>query len=354
MMAKKQIAIKDFMESRFLYDAMTKAIARAKGYRLSATEYYPLSAELYKLSEDYKTKKDLIIASQTTNVVDLGNGWIGLLYKKGKKTDICINPLTTNGIEDITIDFVTDRLQEKDEYDQFIHDHFNQEVLAKYKNDVLRKADEYLFQFFQYDDKINKNGTQYFLTLHCITRWDERINNGNGKIDANKRKDIVKDIVKSFVQSKLVYYKEETGSYYYLNYEDLILYVVTEDNIIATLWKNEFGFSSDEINRQITLLQLEKIQKTKNKFDKIKYKINKNISDCDREINDYQNKIKNIEKQINDLLEQKNDLIEQQNEVKDKNMLLKQNLNDEYQILQKEENFILKPHRLVTVDDKEG
>ena len=158
---------------------------------------------------------------------------------------------------------------------------------------------------------------------------------------------------KSFVQSKLVYYKEETGSYYYLNYEDLILYVVTEDNIIATLWKNEFGFSSDEINRQITLLQLEKIQKTKNKFDKIKYKINKNISDCDREINDYQNKIKNVEKQINDLLEQKNDLIEQQNEVKDKNMLLKQNLNDEYQILQKEENFILKPHRLVTVDDKE-
>ena len=52
MMAKKQITIKDFMESRFLYDAMTKAIARAKGYRLSATEYYPLSAELYKLSED--------------------------------------------------------------------------------------------------------------------------------------------------------------------------------------------------------------------------------------------------------------------------------------------------------------
>ena len=353
-MAKKQISIKDFMESRFLYDAMTKAIARAKGYRLSAAEYYPLSAELYKLSEDYKTKKELVIASQTKNVVDLGNGWIGLLYKKGKKTDMCINPLTTDGIEDITVDFVTNRLQEKDEYDQFIREHFNQDILAKYKNEVLRKADEYLFQFFQYDDKIMKNGAQFYLTLHCITRWDERINNGNGKIDASKRKDIVKNITKSFLQSKLVYVKEETNSYYYLNYEDLVLYVVTEDNIIATLWKNEFGFSSNDINKSITLLQFEKIKETKEQYTKVKTRINKEISNCDRIIFSYQEKITDVTRKINDLLEQKNQLVNEQQEVKNKIASYKQDINDEYQILQKEENFILKPHKLVTVDDQEN
>ena len=232
----------DFMNARLKYDAVQKAIKKAEILRLSPIECQPLFAEKYKLQDDFKTKKEKVIAAQINNIVNLNDGWYGILYKNGKKTEMLVSPLNSEHLDSIKIDFTTDRLKERDEYTQFVNDNFNQTILNKYMNKVQRKADEYLKQFFDCQDTIRKNDKTYFLTYHCIKRWNERVNNSNDKFDVNQRQEIVSNIESSFKKSNCVYYMEETETEYYLNQEDMVLFVITNDDVIATLWVNNFGF----------------------------------------------------------------------------------------------------------------
>ena len=352
-MMLKLTAEEDFMNARLKYDAVQKAIKKAEILRLSPIECQPLFAEKYKLQDDFKAKKEKVIAAQINNIVNLNDGWYGILYKNGKKTEMLVSPLNSEHLDSIKIDFTTDRLKERDEYTQFVNDNFNQTILNKYMNKVQRKADEYLKQFFDCQDTIRKNDKTYFLTYHCIKRWNERVNNSNDKFDVNQRKEIVSNIESSFKKSNCVYYMEETETEYYLNQEDMVLFVITNDDVIATLWVNNFGFSDKEINKVITLMQLQKIKSARDNYNIIKKEYNNDIQMLHEDEQIFANQLFDVNEQIKFLVKQRNELQDKKDEIQEKILKRRTELNKEYLKLQHEENIIFKPQKLVSVDEEQ-
>lgn len=277
-----------------------------------------------------------------------------LYYQKfDKKTEMLVSPLNSEHLDSIKIDFTTDRLKERDEYTQFVNDNFNQTILNKYMNKVQRKADEYLKQFFDCQDTIRKNDKTYFLTYHCIKRWNERVNNSNDKFDVNQRKEIVSNIESSFKKSNCVYYMEETETEYYLNQEDMVLFVITNDDVIATLWVNNFGFSDKEINKVITLMQLQKIKSVRDNYNIIKKEYNNDIQMLHEDEQIFTNQLFDVNEQIKFLVKQRNELQNKKDEIQEKILKRRTELNKEYLKLQHEENIIFKPQKLVSVDEEQ-
>ena len=146
---------------------------------------------------------------------------------------------------------------------------------------------------------------------------------------------------------------EETETEYYLNQEDMVLFVITNDDVIATLWVNNFGFSDKEINKVITLMQLQKIKSVRDNYNIIKKEYNNDIQMLHEDEQIFTNQLFDVNEQIKFLVKQRNELQNKKDEIQEKILKRRTELNKEYLKLQHEENIIFKPQKLVSVDEEQ-
>jgi len=334
-----------FLDAKLEFDSVEKALSRAKALRFNDQDCNTLVIERMKCMKEYQSLKDTMIHSfSNTNVVKISDDWYGILCKKN---ELLVQPLKQGSINSIALDFATEKVKSKDEYAKFIEENVNNDELNRYTNKVLRKADELLNKFFNCENSIKKGNNTYFLTAHCIKRWEERINNSNKKITIKSREKIVEDLSKSFSQAIEVYSNvtENFETKFFLNFDDMIFFAVTGDNIILSLWKNTFGFSNDSINKKATLMQLEYVKDISRTYkllnDKHSFFVKKKKNDLEL----LNKKIEDINNQINDLLKEKENVTSQHNSIKAEINSSRKVLKDALKSLKKEEALIFRQHK---------
>lgn len=346
--------IDDYWEARFLHDAINKAINKAKTLGFTEENCQPLIIEKLKIAKDYKDcTQEMIDSCISSNIIRINEDWYGIICMAGKKPTMIVYPLHQERINEIYVDFSFDKAKSREDYTQFVKDNMNHEVLNDYKNKVFRKQDEILNKFFNCTDHLDKNGKTFLITSHCIQRWDERIEKGDGRFQNEKRAEIVNRLMKSFKNAKFVYTSDSIGSNFYLDKNNMIFYAVSDDNIILTLWKNEYGFSDTKINNITTMLQLEYIKGCQNKLEKLRKKYDKVISSKEQEKEILLTNIELVNKKIEELLKQKEDLTAQKkalsdNIIQDKNVVFEHERKLKY-----EESLIFKNHKMVGECEKE-
>ena len=345
-------SLNKFLDAKLNFDSVEKALSHARALQFTDQDCHMLVIERMKYMKEYQSLKDNMINSFTnSNIIKINDNWFGILCKKN---ELIVQPLKKDNIDSIKIDFVTNKAKSKDEYSKFVEENLNSDELNKYTNKVLRKADELLNQFFDCENTIKKNGIQYFLTAHCIKRWEERINNSDKKITVKNRDKIVDDLSKSFKNSIEVYSNvtENFETRFFLNFSDMIFFAITSDNVILTLWKNSFGFSDDKINKKATIMQLEHVKNMarsyKNMNDK-HYVFVKQKKDNLEELNE---KINDLNSQIEVLTTKRDEYREQHDNIKTEINSSRKLLKDALKKLKKEESLIFKQHRMINEEQE--
>lgn len=340
--------LEDFWEARFLHDAINKAINKAKLLGFTEANCQPLIIEKLKVAKDFKdSTQEILDSCMNSNLVKFNESWYGIVCMIGKKASLMVCPLHPEHLDEIYIDFSSDKAKLKEEHSQFIKDNMNREVLDDYKNKIVRKQDEILNKFFDCTDHLIKEKQKFLITSHCIQRWDERIKHGNGKFKNDKRKGIVNSIIKSFLKAKFVYSSESIGSNFYLDKDNMVFYAVSDDNIILTLWKNDYGFTDEKINNITTMLQLKYITECQKKLYKAKHKVENVILEKKNRKCDLDLDISTLDGQIEALNKQKQLMIEEKNKISQE-IANNEDIVFEYQRqLQHEESLIFKSHKTV-------
>lgn len=342
----KKDKLDNFMKIRFEYDSINKSIITAKQLGFTESDCYPLITDKLKILKQYKDlKNELIDLCIQCNLIKFEDSWLGIVCLSKNKKDLLVYPLYDKSIQNIIVDFTHERIQQRDECSKFVNKHINYEKLDEYKNKVLRRRDEILNSFFDCTNSLLKNNKQYMLTSHCIRRWNERIENSNEKVNNENREQIVISLSNSFKKAKLVYSGNVPETNFYLDYDLMIFYAVSKDNIILTLWKNNYGFSSEKINTISTLMQLDCVKHHKVKYKAIESKINEKNNIYKENHQVLCNEIEKTQKYLDELCEKRNHLLSLINENNDI-------LSAAFVELSNEERLLFKPHGQVNIDPK--
>ena len=346
-----KIPIKDinaFVDIRKQNDAINKAITKAKSYGMSESECQTLTLKKLKIAQEYKDIKDKVMfGCIDSNLIDFGDNWYGILCSVNRKNELIVHPLVSNCLEEIQIDFNNSRLKPREEYDSIIKNNTDFESLNSYKNDVMRMRDSMLFEFLDCTDIIYKDDVCYNLTSHCMRRWNERIRHSKDKVTIETHEEIVNEIANAFEKSEYVYQGDDENSRFFMNKEYNIMFVVTIDNIIMTLWRNNFGFTNEEINRTATIMQLDNVieyRKQYNEFKESQFEIISKL-ESDKEI--CKKSIFDIEEQIARLVDEKNEIKHSEREISQQINDVKSAINERHVNLLREENFIFKACKFV-------
>ena len=350
------VDLDDTMDCKLKNDSINKALVHAKALQFTDSDCMPLTMEKMKLVQEYLELKDKVMNScVNTNIIKFNEFWFGILCKKNNKNELIVKPLNEEYVNSIKIDFVSNKVKSKDEYDPFIDANLNQEEHKRYVHKVLRQADEYLKQFFKCENTVNKNGNVFYITSHCIKRWEERVNNNNYKANRDKRVSIVDDLSQSFVHSIEVYssISDNITTRFFLNINDMVFFAVTVDNVILTLWKNSFGFSDDAINAQATIMQLEYVKKLSEEFKKLKEEHCAFIIWKKNDLEIVTDNINNLQNQIEELNVRKNELESKAEGLKNEINESRKTLKEFNKKLKKEESLIFKQHKILK-DEEDG
>ena len=348
-----QDKLDSFFEIRLIHDATNKALTRAKSLGFTESNCQPLIIEKLKTMRTFKeAQQEIINSCVSTNLIKFNNDWYGILNVVNKKTELVVCPFLSVNMDSIFVDLFCEKPKTRDEFSKFIKENMNHEALNEYKNLLIRKQDEILNKFFDCTDHLMKNGTKFLITSHCLKRWDERINLGNGRFDNDKRNVIVKDLIRSFKRSKFVYSSDSIGSNFYLDKAKMIFFAVSDDNIILTLWKNSYGFSDDKINDMTTLMQLEYICKCQKNIQKYANRVQLKNQKQDLEKEELARKIDQVKEDMSKLqrqlqsLEDKSNFISQ--EIANRNNEFSKKKKD----LKHEESLIFKQHEIVVKNEQ--
>jgi len=340
--------IRNFMELRKQNDAINKAITKAKSYGISDSECQTLILKKLKIAQDFKEQKEkLIRACIDTNLIDLENNWYGVLCGINRKNELIVHPLVSNCLESIQIDFTNTRLKDRDEFDSILKNNTDLNAIEVYRNDILRLRDAMLYEFFDCTDSIEKDGETFRITSHCMRRWNERIRHAKEKVQIDTHEEVVNEITQAFVNSNFAYQADDENSRFFVNRENGIFFVVSVDNVIMTLWKNDFGFTNDEINRIATLMQLDNVIKYRQEYNEYKDSQAETLSQLENDKAVCKNAINDIDNQIARLIEEKNDIRMNEKNINQQISDIKASINEKHVDLLREENYILKAYKFV-------
>jgi hypothetical protein len=144
------------------------------------------------------------------------------------------------------------------------------------------------------------------ITNHCKRRYAERIKNINNSVEIKEyislnSDQIEKDINKMFEHAQFIATSQvggdKTNKNYYIS-GNVIFVVNTEDTVIITLYKVDFGFP-DRTNRAITKDLLEEIAKLNNKLQQENCSISTYADSKKLEIDNWNSQIDCLQEQIN-------------------------------------------------------
>lgn len=347
--------LEKFLDCKLKTDGINKALVHAKALQFTDADCMPMTMEKMRLAQEFLELKDKIMNScVNTNIIKFNEFWFGILCKKNNKNELIVKPLKEEAIDSIKIDFVSNKVKSKDEYDQFVENNLHQEEHKRYIHKVLRQADEYLKKFFECENTVNKNGNIFYITSHSIKRWEERVNNNNHyKANHNKRISIVDELSQSFAKSVEVYtsISDNIATRFFLNISDMVFFAVSTDNIILTLWRNSFGFSDDAINAQATIMQLEYVKQLSSEFKKMNEDHSAFIAWKKNDLEIVTNNVNELQNQIESLIEKKNEYEAKAEGLKNEINESRKTLKEFNKKLKKEESLIFKQHKSLKDED---
>lgn len=332
-------------------EAYKRAIKTAKSLGYVSNDLAPLKSQQFTTENLFQQSILNIIANTFTsgNLLDFGEGWVGIICSlKKNKNEIIVHPLMKDKLSEIYLDFSSNKALPKAHYSSFVKNYTDKSLAEKMFVKISQAEKKILNTSIDFEYIINKNNQQYQISSHAINRWNERINNDNETITLNKRNEIVQSLQKEFLKSIYIYNCEKTQTKFFLEPKNMIIFAISVDNTIVTIWRNNYGFSKENINEQIVLLQLnhlinfkKTIYKKTKPFLKAK---NSALKTCEA----IENSIEDINTQIKKLENQKNEMNKMLDNVKEDIEQANNSISNLYDLLEQEENKILKIYNLET------
>ena len=340
-----EIVAERFYRLKLEHEAIVESMSQFSKYRITRNKKATLLTQKEQnLTELRKVKFEISQELVTTNIFKMKNNWFIIGQQKGKKRDFFLMGLK----DEVTRDIVEDVFQGKliTNAGEKLKQYRDKKKYGEYRKEVANRAKEILLGLCE-EKRLENSQTKdgfLFITEHAFLRWEERVVKEKKKTLTKELKtQREKEIREVFARAEKVYNQERTGRTYFLDKETMILFCV-HDNTIISLWINDYGFSNEKINHEITLMQLAYLNDIKNELaqlregnEKKKEKIKEENNNMLDSINSIENQIKSFEEQIKSLKEQisstKKEICQKNKEIEG----LKQEETDKFNQLKKEE-----------------
>lgn len=276
-----QKILDDFWNARIVNDATNKAIEKAQRMGFKKSDYQSLIAEKLRSSMTFKQKKDEIeSAILVSNLVQFNEHWFGILCDSGKHAELLVYPLITDNLKQIYVEPSFQSLPKQTQLQDFLNTNMDRDALYEYKNLVLRKQDELLNNCLSYVNTVRRKDQTYYLSSHCLRRWNERIHTVSKKVDNNGWNKIAAELEKSFARATYMYTSDFHNGNLYLDRKRMVFYIVGDDNVIITLWKKQFGFSK-KVDDECAWMQLKVMKEKQKRFYATRERLKKKIGDIE-------------------------------------------------------------------------
>ena len=291
-----------FYELKLEHEALVEAISQFNKFRIDRKHKATLlTKKEQNLVELRKVQFEISQELVTTNIFKMKNNWFIIGQQKGKKRDFFLMGLK----DEITKEEVEDVLQGKlvSNAGAKLKNLRDKRKYTNHRKEISERAKEILFSLCE-DKKLETFQTTdgfLFVTEHAFLRWEERVlKNKKKSLSKELKLQREQEIRKVFSRSKKVYFQERTGRTYFLDDETMILFCV-QDNTIISLWINEYGFSSEKINREITYMQLNYLKEIKGEIEKLKEQNNEKREKINKEKEEVLSTITSMEKELEEL-----------------------------------------------------
>lgn len=342
-------------EAKLTLSAINLAMRNAKSLDFDSSKMARLASYKTKIYNDKKALEFNALSELVTQDVDLlSNGWMAIAYykdnNKNSARQLFLTPLKNISVSE-AID-VLNKNQNNISPQKLFKNYIDEQQINIYRLQVNNKAVSLLQSIIMEESK-----QQYkeIITAHAFKRWCERILNNldSNSLSISERKKVLQDIHKDFSSAKLKYSQKETSKDFYLNEDSMIIYCVKKNTIIS-IWKNDFGFSCDDINASITLKQFEYINKKQNDVEEENNNLSTEISNIEETISNQKTILAQLKEELF-LLKEKIEDKEQDIQLgKEQVKELQNKINQSKKDLMKEENILFKkfkPEALVEDND---
>ena len=342
-------------DAKLTLSAINLAIKNARNLNFDASKMARLISYKTKIYNDKKSLEFNALADLVTKDVDmLSNGWMAIAYYKDNNKrsarQLFLTPLKNMSVSEV-VD-ILNKNQNNISPQKLFKNYIDDQQINIYRLQVNNKAVSLLQSIIMED---SKQEYEEIITAHAFKRWCERIlNNLNANtLSVSERKKVLQDIHKDFSSAKLKYSQQETSKDFYLNEESMIIYCVKKNTIIS-IWKNDFGFSCNDINASITLKQFEYINQKQKNVEIESNNLLTEISNIENDISSQETSLLQLKEELSLLKEKikdkEQDIQLEQEQIKE----LKEQINQAKKDLVKEENILFKkfkPEALVEDND---
>lgn len=293
----------EFFELKTKLSAINLAIKNAQRLKFDRSKISTLySMKANVITEKKKKEFEALTELVTKDITLLSNGWMAIAYFKGNKQtsrQLFLTPLKDN----ISSSHVANILNKNSsrQPQEILKPFLDEQKLTLYRLQVNNRAIEILQSMIMED---NKENNREIVTAHAFRRWCERILDGinSNNLDVEGRKEILQKIHEDFSKATLKYSQDETGKDFYLNEKSMIIYCVKNHTIIS-LWKNDFGFSFEDINIDITLKQFDFINKKKQELKEGQNQLDEKIQSCNEVLEEYNEELEELKEEYQKLKE---------------------------------------------------
>ena len=345
-------------EAKLNLSAINLAIRNAKSLNFNSSQMARLSSYKAKMFSEKKTVEFNALAELVTKNVDkLSNGWMAIAYYKennNKKTSrqLFLTPLEDNISVSDVIDTLNKNQNNSNNPQLLFKKYIDDSKINLYRLQVNNKAISILQSIIMEN---NKQSYEEIITAHAFSRWCERILNrlDTDNLSIEERKEILQSIHKDFSHATLKYSQKDTEKDFYLNEDSMIIYCV-KNNTIISIWKNDFGFSCEEINASITLKQFDYLNKKQKEVEEEDENLDKEIFTIKGNIDTQKLELTQLKEELHSLKERikkwEQNIQDKEEEIVD----LQNKKNQVQKELIKEENILFtkfKPEALVEDND---
>lgn len=333
------------------YDSITKALERAHSYEgVVEKDRRKMSSRKNTLRDQLAATTGDIVRSMglSKNIVAVRDNWYIVRYiDRQADTKIALEILEPKDLYLIQRDGRNERELQENELNTLLPGIVDIGGRKDYEAAVDRTAEQLLFDVAGITP-INEPNIipqieeilEHVMSNHAGERWIERIlgYDGDSKLYLKEHyTDVEAEVLASVGKAKVVWRDEDGIEYLFDDYN--IMYVRGDRGRIVTLYPVEFGFNHD-INRTITLQQLDVIRDCGKEVQQHKDEQAKVSKDSGRELQTIGDEIKFYEAKINTLKSRASTIGHQLTEVDRK-------ISEARAKLKLEGNKIFKPNELV-------
>lgn len=343
-------AVQDFIKVK----AYTIALRNTGIYGFQGPEVEAMVNEQLVLGRHYQEVLSSIRRElYYLNIVHLYDSWFAfqVIKANGKKTMV-LKPLTSKGVENIKKDIKLCEELTGEEYSLIIQDdnNFDLEEISRIKAKQVSFSETLLEKHLGIKCRIIEGGQEglknnLVITWHALERWCQRSNIIEMEIqklrtNPDSRNAVIEQVREAFLDARKMHRKDNVN--YYFDPKKQIHYIVI-DNVLVTLYKNDFGFNS-KINSYITQNQYLYIKKLAKETNQSQSKLNRVLERLHKKKAYQEDRIKKMEDLLN---QEKQKKLSIETEIQT-NFDLKNSLNDKLSAAEKK---LFKPWKVTLKED---